>query len=228
MRVKVVWLCGLLAACSQRRGDGARGRGSLRGAAGRHRLDRRRRRLHLDDRGRARRADRRRLPAHYPGATLPSADGTGPALDDDRINLMQWTLEQQKIDAAVAQEQLDAARSQLVVVQPGNLPNRVDGVNVALYAQQSTNAARPAGLRPRRRRPRRRRRQLRPLPQPRRRPARLPRRRRPAERPPTASTPTATASPAPSTPAPTARSTEREGAASAGSRPPAPRAPRAA
>jgi hypothetical protein len=81
------------------------------------------------------------LPAHYPGATLPpSPDGTGTALDDDQINLMQWTLEQQRIDAAVAQEQLDAARSQLVVVQPGSLPNRTDGVNVALYAQQSSNA----------------------------------------------------------------------------------------
>jgi hypothetical protein len=53
---------------------------------------------------------------------------------------MQWTLDQQKIDAAVAQQQLDAARSQLVVVQPGTLPNRTDGVNVALYAAQSTNA----------------------------------------------------------------------------------------
>lgn len=53
---------------------------------------------------------------------------------------MQWTLEQQKIDAAIAEQKLLEARNQLVIVQPGPLPNRVDGVNIALYAKQSTNA----------------------------------------------------------------------------------------
>ena len=140
MRVKVVWLCGLLAACSSGAVTVPEGAGvyevpqggtasttgggdftsTIEGALAEPTAD--------------------GMPAHYPGAKLPSSDGTGPALDDDRINLMQWTLDQQKIDAAVAQEQLDAARSQLVIVQPGNLPNRTDGVNVALYAQQSTNA----------------------------------------------------------------------------------------
>ena len=140
MRVKVIWLCGLLAACSSGAVTIPEGAGvyevpqggtastagggdftsTIEGALAEPTAD--------------------GLPAHYPGATLPSADGTGSALDDDQINLMQWTLEQQKIDAAVAQQQLDAARSQLVVVQPGALPNRVEGVNVALYAQQSTNA----------------------------------------------------------------------------------------
>jgi hypothetical protein len=61
-------------------------------------------------------------------------------LDDDRINLMEWTLEQQKIDAAIAERELASARDQLVVVQPGPLPNRVDGVNIALFAKQSSNA----------------------------------------------------------------------------------------
>ncbi len=74
------------------------------------------------------------------GAVVPSVDGTGPALDDDQINLMQWTLEQQKIDAAKAQSDLDAARNQLVVVQPGTVPTEPAGVNVALFAKQSTNA----------------------------------------------------------------------------------------
>jgi hypothetical protein len=69
-----------------------------------------------------------------------SPDGTGPALNDDRINLMQWTLAQQKIDAAIAERELASARDQLVVVQPGPLPNRVEGVNVALFAMQSSNA----------------------------------------------------------------------------------------
>ncbi len=74
-------------------------------------------------------------------ATLAgSADGTGRALDDDRINLMQWTLEQQKIDAAIAERELASARDQLVVVQPGPLPSRVDGVNIALFAKQSSNS----------------------------------------------------------------------------------------
>jgi hypothetical protein len=65
---------------------------------------------------------------------------SGTPIDDDRINLMQWTLEQQKIDAAIAERELAEDRAQLVVVQPGALPNRVEGANVALYAQQSTNA----------------------------------------------------------------------------------------
>lgn len=68
----------------------------------------------------------------------PSPDGTGPALDQDRINLMQWTLEQQKIDAAKAQSDLDAARRQLVIFKPTNVPSD-SGVNVALYAKQTTN-----------------------------------------------------------------------------------------
>ena len=131
---------------------------------------------------------------------------------------MQWTLEQQKIDAAVAQQQLDAARSQLVVVQPGALPNRAEGVNVALYAQQATNAVGERVYRPRGRRARRRRRQLRPLPRRRRRAARLPRRRRPAGRPPRPR-PRRRRLRLPVRPRrPTARSTERSDAAPAGSR----------
>ena len=72
------------------------------------------------------------------GVGAPSPDGTGTALDQDRINLMQWTLEQQKIDAAKAQADLDDARRQLVVFQPSNVPSE-NGVNVALYAKQTTN-----------------------------------------------------------------------------------------
>ena len=69
-----------------------------------------------------------------------STDGTGRALDDDTINLMQWTLEQQKIDAAIAERDLADARSKLVVVQPGALPPHPEGVNIALFANQTTNA----------------------------------------------------------------------------------------
>lgn len=73
-------------------------------------------------------------------ALVGSTDGTGRALDDDRINLMQWTLEQQKIDAAIAERDLADARSKLVVVQPGALPPHPEGVNIALFANQTTNA----------------------------------------------------------------------------------------
>lgn len=75
-----------------------------------------------------------------PVTTVGSVDGTGRALDDDTINLMQWTLEQQKIDAAIAERDLLDARSKLVVVQPGPLPSQVQGVNIALFAQQTNNA----------------------------------------------------------------------------------------
>ena len=68
-----------------------------------------------------------------PGATAPAGTPSGTPIDDDQINLMQWTLEQQKIDAA-------AAEPKLVVVSPTALPSRVGDANIALYAQQTTNA----------------------------------------------------------------------------------------
>ena len=74
--------------------------------------------------------------AGEPGA----APMTATPLDADRINPMDYTLAQQRHDAAVAEQRLAAARAQLVVVQPGALPNRVEGVNIALYAQQTNNA----------------------------------------------------------------------------------------
>lgn len=68
----------------------------------------------------------------------PSASGT--PLDADTLNLTLYTIEQQKIDARIAQEELDRARSQLVVVEPEAVPRTVEGVNIALYAQRTTNA----------------------------------------------------------------------------------------
>lgn len=69
-------------------------------------------------------------------APLPQS---GTPLDDDRLNLMEFTLEQQKIDAAVAERDLQEARSKLVVVPTTSAPSEVQGVNIALYAQQTTN-----------------------------------------------------------------------------------------
>lgn len=90
--------------------------------------------------------------AGAPGAYNPAAPNYGrvdyaqplPAqgtpLDDDQLNLMQYTLEQQKVDAAIAEQQLAAARSQLVVVPPtSSVPTASGGANIALYAQQSAN-----------------------------------------------------------------------------------------
>lgn len=71
------------------------------------------------------------------GVVPPGASAT--PLDDDRLNLNLYTLEQQRIDAAIAERELAAARSQLVIVEPGAVPQTVEGVNIALYAQQTTN-----------------------------------------------------------------------------------------
>lgn len=60
-------------------------------------------------------------------------------IGDDRLNLAQFSLEQQKIDAAAAERELAAARSQLVVVQPGGVPVGQSGPNIALFAQQTSN-----------------------------------------------------------------------------------------
>jgi hypothetical protein len=70
------------------------------------------------------------------GQPLPQS---GTPLDDDSLNLTLYTIEQQKIDAAVAERELEEARSQLVIVQPGSVPPPVSGANIALYAQQTTN-----------------------------------------------------------------------------------------
>lgn len=70
----------------------------------------------------------------------PAGVPSGDPIDDDHINLMQWTLEQQKIDAAAAERKLEEDRAKLVVVPPTALPSRVGGANIALYAQQTTNA----------------------------------------------------------------------------------------
>ncbi len=76
-----------------------------------------------------------------PGVTTAdAAPGIGRPLDTDRLNLLQTTLEEQKIDAAIAERKLAEDRAQLVIVQPGRLPDRVEGVNIALFAQQTTNA----------------------------------------------------------------------------------------
>ena len=74
----------------------------------------------------------------------PGLNPDGTPIGADRLNLNEFSLEQQKIDAALAERQLAEARSQLVVIQPSGVPVDPRGVNVALYAQQTTN---PVGAR---------------------------------------------------------------------------------
>jgi hypothetical protein len=74
-----------------------------------------------------------------PVAPVPGGVAATP-LDDDTLNLNLYTLEQQRIDAAIAERELSEARSQLVIVQPGAVPQAPEGANIALYASRTTNA----------------------------------------------------------------------------------------
>jgi len=135
MRLRVLWICGLLAACTSSvtvPDDPILSEVPLGGTASSAGGD------GFTSTIESSLATDGTVPANV--AVAGSVDGTGRALDDDQINLMQWTLEQQKIDAAIAERDLASARSQLVVVQPGPLPSRPEGVNIALFANQTTNA----------------------------------------------------------------------------------------
>ena len=135
MRLRVLWICGLLAACTSSvtvPDDPILSEVPLGGTASSAGGD------GFTSTIESSLATDGTVPANV--AVAGSVDGSGRALDDDQINLMQWTLEQQKIDAAIAERDLASARSQLVVVQPGPLPSRPEGVNIALFANQTTNA----------------------------------------------------------------------------------------
>lgn len=67
-------------------------------------------------------------------------DASGTRIGADSLNLGLYSLEQQKIDATIAEQKLASAKSQLVVVPTTGLPNQVPGVNIALFAQQTNNA----------------------------------------------------------------------------------------
>lgn len=78
-----------------------------------------------------------------PGVVDPGrapVNQAGTPLNDDTLNLTLYTIEQQKIDARIAEEQLAAARQQLVIIPPTSVPSGGQGPNIALYAQQTTNA----------------------------------------------------------------------------------------
>lgn len=79
--------------------------------------------------------------AHDVPTVSAEAGLSGTPIDDDRLNLAEYTLEQQRIDAAIAERELEAAREQLVIVQPdASVPHPVRGANIALYAKQTSHA----------------------------------------------------------------------------------------
>lgn len=81
-------------------------------------------------------------PAAAAASSAPMPGGTaGTPLDDDRLNLAEYTLEQQRIDAAIAERELAEARERLVIVQPDStVPQPVTGANIAVFAKQTTHA----------------------------------------------------------------------------------------
>lgn len=60
--------------------------------------------------------------------------------DDGRLDLNATSQAQQKIERDKAGVLLEAARAQYVIIEPGALPNIVAGVNIGLYARETTNS----------------------------------------------------------------------------------------
>ena len=59
--------------------------------------------------------------------------------DDGTLNLNITSQEQQKIERDKAAVLLAAARAEYTVIEPGDLPEIVAGVNIALYARETAN-----------------------------------------------------------------------------------------
>ncbi len=72
----------------------------------------------------------------------PETEASDPlqiSTDDGTLNLNITSQEQQKIDRDKAAIFLAEARAQYVIIEPGALPEIVAGVNIALYARETTN-----------------------------------------------------------------------------------------
>ena len=70
----------------------------------------------------------------------PATEGSSEiSTDDGTLNLNITSQEQQKIERDKAAILLAAARAQYEIIEPGALPNIVAGVNIALYARETTN-----------------------------------------------------------------------------------------
>ncbi len=78
-------------------------------------------------------------PAEAP-VTVATADTATISTDDGTLNLNITSQEQQKIERDEAAVLLAQARAQYVVIEPGSLPEVVAGVNIALFARETTNA----------------------------------------------------------------------------------------
>ncbi len=69
----------------------------------------------------------------------PVVETAAISTDDGTLNLNITSQEQQKIERDKAAILLEAARAEYVIIEPGALPNIVAGVNIALYARETTN-----------------------------------------------------------------------------------------
>lgn len=74
-----------------------------------------------------------------PEAAVPAIDPATISTDDGTLDLNITSLDQQIIERNEAARILEAARSQLVIIEPGTLPDVVAGVNIAEYARSTTN-----------------------------------------------------------------------------------------
>lgn len=73
-------------------------------------------------------------------STVPPTTGAGIVTDDGSIDLNASSLDQQIIERNEAARLLEEARANRVVIEPGDLPAVVSGVNIAAYARQTTHA----------------------------------------------------------------------------------------
>ncbi|PCJ76287.1 MAG: hypothetical protein COA53_03290 [Rhodobacteraceae bacterium] len=75
-----------------------------------------------------------------PEVQVATESSTKISTDDGTLNLNVTSQAQQKIERDKAGVLLEAARAQYVIIEPGALPNIVAGVNIGLYARETTNA----------------------------------------------------------------------------------------
>ncbi len=76
-----------------------------------------------------------------PSVGQPIDPTTGAAIvtDDGSIDLNQFSLDQQVVDRNEAARLLEEARANRVVIEPGQLPEAVAGVNIAEFARTTSN-----------------------------------------------------------------------------------------
>ena len=75
-----------------------------------------------------------------PENPIPTADPDEISTDDGSLNLNAETFAEQEEKRNAAAAALAAARDQLVIIEPGTLPEVMAGVNIAQFARSTKNA----------------------------------------------------------------------------------------